>query len=98
MDNPMKLATMDTQNTERRQTKQKTQHRKVRSWEKNRGWTQVCAKGKRLLPLIRLPPCYSYSQYVFWHHYVQANTNSPASIIIWRQTTNKQKSNQSFKI
>jgi hypothetical protein len=31
---------------------------------KNHGWTQAPAKGKQLLPLIRHPSCFSYSQYV----------------------------------
>jgi len=32
MDNPEKLATLCTQDTTRRQTKQKTQHRKLKIW------------------------------------------------------------------
>jgi len=32
----------------------------TKNWE----WTQTPAKGKKILPLIRHPPYYSYSQYV----------------------------------
>jgi hypothetical protein len=32
IDNPQILATLDTQNTARRQTKQNTQHRKLKRW------------------------------------------------------------------
>jgi hypothetical protein len=35
IDNPETLATLDTQDTGRRQTKQKTQHRKLKRWPKN---------------------------------------------------------------
>jgi len=55
---------MDTQDTGRIQTKQKSQHRKLkrRDLTKCRGSPQVLAKGKQFLLLIRHPPCYSYIQ------------------------------------
>ena len=41
------------------------QHKKMKRWAtrtqpKNRKWTQVLAKGKQFLLLIRHPSCYSY--------------------------------------
>ena len=69
MGNPEKLATLGTQDTGRRQTKQKTQHRKLQKMSntnttKNRKRTQASAKGRQFFLLIRQSPCYSYSQYV----------------------------------
>ena len=58
------MATLDTQDTGRIQTKQKSQHRKLKTRDltKCRGSPQVLAKGKQFLLLIRHPPCYSYIQ------------------------------------
>jgi hypothetical protein len=61
MDNPETLATLGTQNTGRRQIKHKkhkTTHKSKKMSNTNprhkrdRGWTQVLAKGKHFLPLI----------------------------------------------
>jgi len=63
MDNPEKLAALSTQDSRRRQTKQKTQHKQIKSWETRtppkQGWSQASAKRKQILTLIRYPPCYS---------------------------------------
>jgi hypothetical protein len=42
MDNPEKLATLDTQDTPRRQTKQTTEHRKLKQLAK---WTPPKTRG-----------------------------------------------------
>ena len=70
MENPDTQATLDTQDTGRRQAKQITQHRKEKKMRKTdttkyRGLTQVLMKGKQFVPLIRRPACYSYSPGVF---------------------------------
>jgi len=59
------LATLDTQDTARRQTKHKTQHRRPKGWATRsppniRGWIQVITKGKQFLLLIRYPSSYMY--------------------------------------
>ena len=72
MDNPEKLATMGTQNTGRKQTKQKTQRRKLTLTLTP---PKTAGESKQFLPLRRHLSCYSYSQYVFGHHYAQTNTN-----------------------
>jgi hypothetical protein len=67
MNNPGKLATLGTQNTGRRQTKQKhnteylndEQHGPHQPSVVNR----VPAKGKQFLPIIIHTPCYSSSIY-----------------------------------
>ena len=66
MENPDTQATLDTQDTGRRQAKQITQHRKEKKMRKTdttkyRGLTQVLMKGKQFVPLKRRPACYSYS-------------------------------------
>jgi hypothetical protein len=66
MDNPETLAALGTQNTGQRQTKQKTQHRKLEWWAtwsppKNWGWTLVLWKGNQFLLLIRHLPYNLYS-------------------------------------
>ena len=70
MENPETLATMGTQDTGRRQTKQITQHRKEKEMRntdttKYRGLTHVLMKGKQFMPRIRRPAWYSYSPDVF---------------------------------
>ena len=54
MDNLEKLATLGTQDTERRQTKQKTQHRNKKDEQpKTWGRTRVPAKSKQFLVVVR---------------------------------------------
>ena len=70
MQNPETLATLGTQDTGRRQTKQITQTQEIKKMRntdttKYRGLTDVLAKCKQVMPLIRRPPCYSYSPDVF---------------------------------
>ena len=70
MDNPEILATLGTQDTERRQAKQKNHNTETKKMNKtdptkNRQLTQVLAKGKQFFSHIRHPPCYSLSQDVF---------------------------------
>ena len=63
-DNPEKLATLGTTQDGDKQNKNITQKTKKMSnmdLTKNRRWTQAHAKEKQFLPLIRHPPCYSYS-------------------------------------
>ena len=67
--NPEKQETLGTQETGRRQTTQKTQHRKLNTRAKrtlpNPGVNTGVREGyAQFLPLIRHQPCYSYSQYV----------------------------------
>jgi len=66
MDNPETLGTLGKHDTGQRQTKQKTQHRKLKRWRTptppENGVNSV-AKGKESLPLIKHLPCNSYSQY-----------------------------------
>jgi hypothetical protein len=64
MDNPETLATLSTQDTWRRRTKQKNSTHKVKQINntnpnKNHGWTKVLVKGKQFLYLIKHEPCYS---------------------------------------
>jgi len=66
MDNPETLATLGTQDKGGRQTKQKIQHKKIKSWAirtpPNPVWNQVPAKANQYLLLIKHPLCYSYMQ------------------------------------
>jgi len=69
IESPETLVTLGAQDTRRRQTKQKTQLRKVKRWATRSSpplfspqKTRVFANGKQYLPLIRHPPCYSYRQ------------------------------------
>ena len=70
MDNPETLPTLVTihrTKTNKAQKHNTTQYKKPKQKNntdpnKNRGWTQVLAKGKQFLPLIRHPPFYLYSQ------------------------------------
>ena len=59
MDSPEKLATLGTQDTERRLTKNTTQHRKrkrtTRTSPKNRGWNQLLAKGGQFIASYKTP-------------------------------------------
>ena len=75
MNNLETLATLGTQDTGQRQTK----HRKLKTSATRHGvWTQVFAKGKQFLSLIRRQPCYSYhlynpcglqkNKYVIWYY------------------------------
>ena len=68
MDNAEKLATFGTQDTVRRQTKEKTQHRKLKRRATGTlpktGGTQAPTKGNHFLHLIRHLPGNSYSKYV----------------------------------
>jgi hypothetical protein len=90
MDNPEKLATLDTQDTGRRQTKQKTQHRKLKRWRtltppKTRGWTQswrqrVHASYKTLVMLLIKAICVG-------QHYAQTSTNNVNKTRVLQQTT-----------
>jgi hypothetical protein len=69
MDNPEKLITLDTQDTGRRQTKQKYTKQNANKISntnptKNLGMNSVSAKDKKILLFIRHPQCYSYGQYV----------------------------------
>jgi hypothetical protein len=70
MQNPETLATLGTQDTGRRQTKQITQTQEIKKMRntdttKYRGLTQVLVKCKQFIPLIRRPACCSYSPDVF---------------------------------
>jgi hypothetical protein len=59
MDSPEKLATLGTQDTGRRLTKNTTQHRKrkrtTRTSPKNRGWNQLLAKGGQFIASYKTP-------------------------------------------
>jgi hypothetical protein len=58
MNNLETLATLGTQDTGQRQTK----HRKLKTSATRHGvWTQVFARGKQFLSLIRHPLCYLYN-------------------------------------
>jgi hypothetical protein len=67
MDNTETLANLDTQDTGRRQAKQKNTRQKTKQKDgqhrphQYRGWIQAPAKYKQLLPPTRHPPCYSLS-------------------------------------
>ena len=68
MNNPEKLATWGTQDTVGRQTKQKTQHRKLKDEQhelhQKPEVNPDAREGEAVLLLIRHLPCYSYDQYV----------------------------------
>jgi len=70
MDSSEAQATLGTQDTGPKQTKQKTQHRKLKRWatpttpKTKNGGEHMLANGKQFLSLIRHQPCYSYSQKV----------------------------------
>ena len=66
MNNPEIMTTLCTQDTRRRQTKQKNTTQKTNKTS-NTHPTNIglLAKGKQFLPLITHPQCSSYSQDVF---------------------------------
>jgi hypothetical protein len=70
MDNSKQLPTLGTHGTGRRQRKENTQHRILKWWAtpnpgNTRGWPQVLAMSKQLVPIIRHSQCYSWCQNVF---------------------------------
>ena len=102
MDNPKKLATLDTQDTGRRQREQQTQHRKLK-WRGTR--IPQITGGEHRRPRRannhRLPQdtgYYSYSQYMLErHHYAKTNTNNVDKTWALLQTTGgKDKPNIAF--
>jgi len=55
---------------------------------KYRDWTQIVAKGKQFLPIIRHPQCYSYSQDVLYTKcYTSTFTNNINMTRVLLQTT-----------
>jgi len=87
MDNPETQATLGTQDTWWRQTKQKAQHRRTKMMSytdpiKSRVWIKVLAKGKQPVPLTIHPPCYLHSQYV-WDTTIHKQTQLTNKRIIY---------------